>query len=304
MGEHRILIVEDDPAVSGPMEAALQAAGYQTRTAQSQGEATVGSEEFKPDVILMDVSLGDSGDGIDTARLVNEKGETPLIYVTAHDDESTFTRALATTPFAFLEKPVRIPKLLRTIEMAIAQRRQRHTNKAAASQALTEEFTPLFDAAALGTIAPAQAVCAIFDLHYYALIATRYSRGVADQALLKFATILSDFFQVVQKDTPCKASFYRMVKPQIATVIEGNAEALGAVHGQIQQFMTSRRNQLVEVTTSGSAMVSMSASHRMLNGTDPAAWLEELQPKEGKIKATVPPMNREPEAPPESRQGQ
>ena len=106
MAERRILIVEDDPAASGPMEAALQGAGYRTRAAASQSEALAGAEEFDPHVILMDVSLGDAGDGIDTAQLMNQKRETPVIYVTAHDDESTFARALATTPFAFLEKPI------------------------------------------------------------------------------------------------------------------------------------------------------------------------------------------------------
>jgi CheY-like chemotaxis protein len=306
MAERRILIVEDDPAASGPMEAALQGAGYRTRAAASQSEALAGAEEFDPHVILMDVSLGEAGDGIDTAQLMNQKRETPVIYVTAHDDESTFARALATTPFAFLEKPIRIPKLLRTIEMALAQRQKAPGNKGVAAGAQAEVFTPLFNAATLGTFAPEQAVCAIFDLHYYALIATRYSKGVADEALLKLATILKDFFQEVEKNfqeaeanNSCKASFYRIVKPRIAAVIEGNAASLGQVPALIQQFMASRRNQLVEVTSSGSAMVSMSASYKMLRGTDPAGWLGELQPN--RTKEAVPPMNKEPGAPLESR---
>lgn len=283
MAEHRILIVDDDSAISGPMETALAAAGYQTRTAQSQSEALTGADEFKPDVILMDVSLGDSGDGIDTAQLVNEKGLTPVIYVTAHDDETTFSRALATTPFAFLEKPVRIPKLLRTIEMALAQR-QKAPVKKGISKGAAEEFKPLFEAAALNTFAPDQAVCAVFDLHYYALITKRYSTGVADQALLRFAAILRDFFRELQKGVLCKASFYRVKKPRIAAVVEGSAAVLSEVPGLIQQFITTRRNQLVDVTSSGSAMVSMSASHRMLSGTDPAGWLDELGQQEGSIK--------------------
>lgn len=265
------------------METALAAAGYQTRTAQSQSEALAAADEFDPEVILMDVSLGESGDGIDTAKLVNEKVETPLIYVTAHDDESTFTRALATTPFAFLEKPVRIPKLLRTIEMAIAQR-QKAPVKKGVSKGAAEEFAPLFEAAALSSFLPDQAVCAIFDLHYYALITKRYSRGVADQALLKFATILRDYFYEVQKDVLCKASFYRVTKPRIAAVVEGSTAVLSEVPGLIQQFIATRRNQLVDVTSLGSAMVSMSASHRMLSGTDPAGWLDELSEQEGKTK--------------------
>jgi DNA-binding response OmpR family regulator len=284
MAEFRILVVDDDPAVSGPMEAALAGAGYLTRTAQSQSEALAGAEEFKPDLILMDVSLGDSGDGIDTAQRVNAREETPIIYVTAHDDEETFARALATAPFAFIEKPVRIPKLLRTIGMALGQRQHGRAKKAAVTAALINEFTPLFDSVAFGTFAPDQAACTIFELQYYSLIATRYSKGVADHALLKLATMLKDFFcQEVEKNISCKASFYRATKPRIAVVIEGGPAALAEMPSVIQHFMTSRKSELLDVTSSGAAMVSMSASSTMLSGSDPAVWLDELRRKQEKV---------------------
>jgi len=285
MTEHRILIVEDDPAASAPIEAALTAAGYRTRTARSQSEALAGVGEFQPDVILMDVSLGESGDGIDTAQRVKDRDGTPLIYVTAHDDEQTFARARGTLPFAFLEKPVRMPMLFRTIQLAIAQREQRRTKDGAAPGAATDNLTglPMFTQAALSGMVPHQAVCAIFELQNYSFIATRHDAKVADQVFLRFTQRVADFFKEAEKNGACKATLYRATGPMLAAVIEAGTGALSQLSNSIQQFLTSRRNQLLDLNSSG-ALVTISAAYRMLGGTDPAGWLHELvRRKEGRI---------------------
>jgi DNA-binding NarL/FixJ family response regulator len=82
-------------------------------------EAIEKTKKIKPDLILMDVNLGKGLDGIDTAEIIMQNFQTPVIYVTAHSDEKTLARAQMTNPYGFINKPLRDTDLKTTVRFAL-----------------------------------------------------------------------------------------------------------------------------------------------------------------------------------------
>lgn len=120
MSQAKIFIVEDEVIVAKNIEKRLQSAGYTvTGIASSSEQAMYDIEKGKPDLVLMDIKIRGSVDGIETADQVRKKYNLPIIYLTSYTDEETFQRAKLTEPFGFLIKPFEIKELHRTIEMAL-----------------------------------------------------------------------------------------------------------------------------------------------------------------------------------------
>jgi CheY-like chemotaxis protein len=64
------------------------------------------SEEIRPDVVLMDIRLNGSRNGIEAAEEIRNRLGIGSIFVTANTDPQTRQQALAIQPLGFLEKPL------------------------------------------------------------------------------------------------------------------------------------------------------------------------------------------------------
>ncbi len=123
-GTARILIVEDEGIIAGHIASRLLKTGYSVAgIAESSEEALATVRDVSPDLILMDIRIKGSMDGIQTAAKVRETSDVPIIYLTAHTDQSTVNRAKMTEAFGFLTKPVHQTSLATSIEMAIHKHR-------------------------------------------------------------------------------------------------------------------------------------------------------------------------------------
>ena len=120
----RILIVEDEALVARDLSATLVRFGYViTCVARTGFEALRSASEVRPDIALMDIQLGDGGDGIDTARLLQQEFSVPVVYLTAYADNETLARARETQPYGCLLKPFHENELHSVIEMAVTRHR-------------------------------------------------------------------------------------------------------------------------------------------------------------------------------------
>ena len=118
----RILIVEDEALVARDLSATLARMGYFITCIASTGfEALRSASEVRPDIALMDVRLGDGGDGIDTAKLLHQEFSVPVVYLTAYGDDDTLARAKETQPYGYLLKPFHESELRSVIEMAVTR---------------------------------------------------------------------------------------------------------------------------------------------------------------------------------------
>ncbi len=116
----RILIAEDETIIAIDIKSTLQRIGYSVPDIVISGEKVI---EFlskdKPDLILMDISLAGKLDGIETAEIISQKYDLPIVYLTALTNNETLERARMTEPFGYLLKPFDERNLHSTIEMAL-----------------------------------------------------------------------------------------------------------------------------------------------------------------------------------------
>lgn len=118
----RVMIVEDDAMQVRVLRHVVGQLGYEVVAAlETAEEAEARFDELQPDLLLLDVHLAGEVDGIQLATRLLQRQQLPLIFLTSDHERSTFERALAAGPFAFLTKPFDEDTMLRSIEVAVAQ---------------------------------------------------------------------------------------------------------------------------------------------------------------------------------------
>jgi DNA-binding response OmpR family regulator len=82
----RVLLVEDETAISEPLAAHLAREGFEPEVAGTIEEARTAMSRTQPDVVLLDVMLPD-GDGRDLCREIRKTSDLPIILLTARGEE-------------------------------------------------------------------------------------------------------------------------------------------------------------------------------------------------------------------------
>lgn len=118
----RILIVEDDMIIAANLSLQLTNLGYEVTGIESRGEEAVMHVGVNtPDILLMDINLKGSIDGIETVKAIQQSHDIAVIYLTANTDDASFSRAKETHPQAFISKPFNQLDLQRTIALVVDQ---------------------------------------------------------------------------------------------------------------------------------------------------------------------------------------
>lgn len=142
----RVLIVEDESIVAFNLSQRLARLGYEVLgVAASCEEALHLCREAPPDVVLMDIRIHGPVDGIETAARLREVCAAPVIYLTAHSEDSMIDRARATHPYGYLLKPFTEREMHATIQMALEHFRVEH-----ATHQSEERLRLALDAAEMG----------------------------------------------------------------------------------------------------------------------------------------------------------
>jgi two-component system, cell cycle sensor histidine kinase and response regulator CckA len=116
----KILIVEDDGIIAKDLQNILTGMGYEVCGLASNAEEAIQKfEQYKPELIIMDIVLKGYSDGIETASRIRNRRNVPIVYLTAYTDDMTLVRAKITEPFGYILKPFDEKELLITIEMAL-----------------------------------------------------------------------------------------------------------------------------------------------------------------------------------------
>ncbi len=120
MHKVKILVVEDEFIVAEDIRRSLVKSGYEVMRLTPSGEEAIAAVKMaSPDLVLLDIRLGDGMDGISTAEVMRKIADIPFIYVTAHSDPATFERAKQTAPHAYIVKPFNFQNLHTAIELAL-----------------------------------------------------------------------------------------------------------------------------------------------------------------------------------------
>ncbi len=118
----RILVVEDERIIALHLRQQLTKLGYDVPEAVATGDHALRCiEEMRPDLVLMDINLKGSRDGIATAAAIPPAYRIPVVYLTAYSADATLERAAATHPYGYLLKPFSERELHATIQVALAR---------------------------------------------------------------------------------------------------------------------------------------------------------------------------------------
>ena len=115
----KILLVEDEYLIAMVEKNALKNYGYEVTHIPSGEKAieVVKTEVF--DLILMDINLGSGIDGIETAKIILEKVDIPIIFVSSHTEKEVVERTERVTSYGYVVKNSTITVLDASIKMAM-----------------------------------------------------------------------------------------------------------------------------------------------------------------------------------------
>ncbi|KAB2834722.1 MAG: response regulator [Candidatus Dadabacteria bacterium] len=119
-----VLIVEDSEEFSTFIRELLDPSGYTILPTISSGEDALRvAGSMRPDIVLVDVSLGGIVDGIESGgRIAGELG-IPVIFLSGYTDERALERAKTKKPSGYLVKPFNKAELKASIEIALYRHR-------------------------------------------------------------------------------------------------------------------------------------------------------------------------------------
>jgi DNA-binding NtrC family response regulator len=135
MTASRILVVDDEADIRGLLKEILSEEGYEVEVAADAGQAKVARAAQVPDLVLLDIWMPDT-DGITLLRewSVTDGYDCPVVMMSGHGTVETAVEATRLGAFDFVEKPLSLTKLLRTVERALdAGRRKRLSERTQAS---------------------------------------------------------------------------------------------------------------------------------------------------------------------------
>jgi len=124
-GAHRVLVVDDEANIADVVAMALRYQGFEVETAGDGAAALKAVEQFRPELVVLDIMLPDM-EGFDVAqRLRSRRNDVPIIFLTARDASEDKLRGLTiggddyvTKPFSLEELVARIRNILRRAGLA------------------------------------------------------------------------------------------------------------------------------------------------------------------------------------------
>ncbi|MEQ1908624.1 MAG: response regulator transcription factor [Vicinamibacterales bacterium] len=109
----RILIVEDDASIARMIRDNLEFDGYQVEWSQNGRDVLSLADAFRPDLVLLDLSLPNGADGLELCRKISQRPErTPIIIVTARAAKEDRVRGLTLGADDYVVKPFALEELL------------------------------------------------------------------------------------------------------------------------------------------------------------------------------------------------
>ena len=114
----RIFVLEDDEAIGIGLLYTLESEKYEVTLVKTVAEAkkTVENEEF--DLYILDLTLSD-GNGYEVCSLIKSKGDLPVIFLTAYDDEINVVTGFELGADDYISKPFRVRELLARVKSVL-----------------------------------------------------------------------------------------------------------------------------------------------------------------------------------------
>lgn len=119
----RVLVVDDEEAITELLATALRYEGFAVEVAATGREAITRVRSFDPDVVLLDVMLGDL-DGFEVFRRLSAEGyRMPVLFLTARDASEERVHGLTLGANDYIGKPFSVAEVVARVRVAMRYRR-------------------------------------------------------------------------------------------------------------------------------------------------------------------------------------
>lgn len=122
MANARILIIDDEPSIVNLVTAYLKPEGYELYTATDGESGLKAARAFKPDLVVLDVMLPGM-DGFEVTRVLRREQNTPILMLTARDDEIDRVVGLEVGADDYLTKPFSMRELMARVKAQLRRAR-------------------------------------------------------------------------------------------------------------------------------------------------------------------------------------
>lgn len=124
----KIMLVEDDAVIGGGLEYTLQQEGYEVTVIHTVSQALAARKEEAYDLYLLDLGLPD-GSGYDICKVVKKEEDTPVIFLTAVEDEGNVVMGLDMGADDYITKPFRIRELVSRMKSVLRRCQKQDMDK-------------------------------------------------------------------------------------------------------------------------------------------------------------------------------
>jgi DNA-binding NtrC family response regulator len=119
----KILVVDDEPDIRALLKDILEDEGYDVDVAENAHQANQRKSEFSPDLVLLDIWMPEM-DGVTLLKQWSENNQltSPVVMMSGHGTVETAVEATRYGAIDFVEKPLSMAKLLRTVKSVLTTR--------------------------------------------------------------------------------------------------------------------------------------------------------------------------------------
>jgi two-component system response regulator LytT len=120
MSNIKILVIEDEVLIAEHLKHYLVGFGFsEVFLTHTKKQAIQLLDHISPDLVLLDLHLQEPKDGMEIARIIDERGEPPYIFITANADLLVIQEAMHTKAVSYITKPVKKTDLFAAIQIAL-----------------------------------------------------------------------------------------------------------------------------------------------------------------------------------------
>jgi len=136
----KVLVVEDEALIAEDLSLLLKENDFNIAGVAHTGSDAIDMLHTRtPSFAILDINLGGGLNGIDIAKIIDEKYKLPYIFLTSFDDDGTLEEAQSHSPYGYLVKPYQERTLLATIKTAISNYNKLKNQKGLDIQTLNEK---------------------------------------------------------------------------------------------------------------------------------------------------------------------
>jgi YesN/AraC family two-component response regulator len=116
----KVLVVDDEAIITLQLEERLTRIGYKVVGMAASGEEAIKkARALKPEIVLMDIVMPGTINGIGAAKVVHDELDIPVIFITSYADDKIIEEAKRVHPYGYIVKPFNEQELKAAIEVAL-----------------------------------------------------------------------------------------------------------------------------------------------------------------------------------------